>query len=233
MSSEQTSFMASNSEQANQSQTSNMTPEQEHNTRVMASDIQRFYECVRREKHVFRRCFSHYEINLAKFLEPHCTLFKNERNWPENWQDNERDLMDDLKTFRHMAKHLLQQWTRDAAAQIIAVRNTALNKLFTTEDVSLAAKLEPNPLDGKVGPLDWTQSEMSFDKMLSKFRFLANDMLQGMIGGPTMERPGHPWTRMEGFDALNFMIKDAEDHYSEDEEEDLFEDEIVPFYGFY
>ncbi|KAF4487791.1 hypothetical protein FAGAP_11356 [Fusarium agapanthi] len=202
MFSEQTSLMVSNSEQTNQSQTSNMTPEQEHNTRVMACDIQRFYEC-------------------------------NERNWPENWQDNERDLMDDLKTFRHMAKHLLQQWTRDVAAQILSVRNTALNKLFTTEDVSLAAKLEPNSLEGKVGPLDWAQSELAFDKTLSKFRFLANDMLQGMKGGPTMERPGHPWTRIEGFDVLNLMIKNVEDPDYEDEEEDLFEDDIVPFYGFY
>lgn len=132
-----------------------------------------------------------------------------------------------------MAKQFLQQWTRDVAAQILSVRNTALNKLFTPEDVSLATKLGPNSLNGKVSPLDWTQSEMSFDKTLSKFRFLANDMLQGMKGGPTMERPGHPWTRMEGFDVLNLMIRKAEDPHYEDEEEEAFEDEIVPFYGFY
>ncbi|RKL28280.1 hypothetical protein BFJ72_g12511 [Fusarium proliferatum] len=197
MSHEQTSLVAPNLDQMNQTET-NMTPEEKLNTRIMACDIQRFYECVRREKHVFRRWFSHYEINLAKFLEPHCTLFKDERNWPE-----------------------------------ACVRNTALNKLFTAEDVSLATKLGPNSLNGKVGPLDWTQSEMSFDKTLSKFRFLANDMLQGMKGGPTMERPGHPWTRMEGFDVLNLMIRNAEDPHYEDEEEEAFEDEIVPFYGFY
>ncbi|WKT48431.1 hypothetical protein QSH57_013361 [Fusarium oxysporum f. sp. vasinfectum] len=140
MSYEQTSLMASNSEQTNRSQTpppqAKMTPEQEHNTRVMACDIQRFYECVRRDKHVFRRWISHYEINLAKFLEPHCTLFKNERNWPETWLENERDLMNDLKTFRRIAKQLLQQWTRAVAAQILSVRNTALSKLFTAEDFS-------------------------------------------------------------------------------------------------
>ncbi|KAF5232521.1 hypothetical protein FANTH_12938 [Fusarium anthophilum] len=235
MSFEQTSIMAPTLDKINLTPRTEatMTSEQERKTRIMACDIQRFYECVQREKHVFRRWFSHYEINLAKFLEPHCTLFKDERNWPEAWFDKEQELINDLKTFRHMAKQLLQQWTRDVAAQILSVRNTALNKLFTAEDVSLAAKLEPNPLDGKVGPLDWTQSEMSFDKTLSKFRFLANDMLQGMKGGPTMERPGHPWTRMEGFDVLNFMIKKAEDPDYEDEEEDLFEDEIVPFYGVY
>ncbi|KAF5572409.1 hypothetical protein FPANT_13097 [Fusarium pseudoanthophilum] len=227
MSYAQTSLMAPNLDQTN------MTPEQERNTCIMACDIQRFYECVRREKHVSRRWFSHYEINLAKFLEPHCTLFKDERNWPEAWFDNERELINDLKTFRHMAKQLLQQWTRDVAAQILSVRNTALRKLFTAEDVSLAAKLEPSSMDGKAGPLDWTQSQMSFDKTLSKFRFLANDMLQGMKGGPTMERPGHPWTRMEGFDVLNFMIKDAEDPDYQSEEEELFDDEIVPFDGFY
>ncbi|KAG9498420.1 hypothetical protein J7337_009225 [Fusarium musae] len=232
MSYEQTCLMASNLDQMKQTEM-NMTPEEERNTRIMACDIQRFYECVRREKHASRRWFSHYEINLAKFLEPHCTLFKDERNWPEAWFDNERELINDLKTFRHMGKQLLQQWTRDVAAQILRVRNTALSKLFTAEDVSLAAKLEHSSLEGKVGPLDWTQSEMSFDKTLSKFRFLANDMLQRMKGGPTMERPGHPWTRMEGFDVLNFMIKDAEDPDYEYEEEDLFEDEIVPLDGFY
>lgn len=242
MSYEQTNLMASNSEQTNQSQTpppqANKTPEQEHNTRVMACDIQRFYECVRWDKHVFRRWISHYEINLAKFLEPHCTLFKNERNWPETWLENERDLMNDLKTFRRMAKQLLQQWTRAVAAQILSVRNTALSKLFTAEDFSLAVELEPSPpLDGKAGPLDWTQSELTFDKSLSKFRFLANDMLQGMKGGPTMERPGHPWTRMKGFDVLNLMIKNAEDSVNEDDGEDMrdgeWDDEIVPFHGFY
>ncbi|KAF5548356.1 multidrug resistance [Fusarium phyllophilum] len=237
MSYEQTSLMACNWEQTKQSQSptsqASITPEQEHNTRIMACDIQRFYECVRREKHVFRRWFSHYEINMAKFLEPHCTLYENERNWPEAWFDSERELINDLKAFRLMAKQLLQQWTRAVAAQILSVQNTALSKLFTAEDVSLAVKLEPNLLDSKAGPLDWTQSEMSFDKTLSKFRFLANDMLQGMKGGPTMERPGHPWTRLEGFNVLNFMIKDAEDPDYEYEEEDLFEDEIVPFYGFY
>ncbi|CVL00423.1 uncharacterized protein FMAN_09874 [Fusarium mangiferae] len=232
MSYEQTSLVAPNLHQMNQTET-NMTPEAKLNTRIMACDIQRFHDCVRREKHVFRRWFSHYEINLAKFLEPHCTLFKDERNWPEAWFDNERELINDLKNFRQMAKQILQQWTRDVAAQILSVRKTALNKLFTAEDVSLAAKLKPSQLKGKAGPLDWTQSEMSFNKTLSKFRFLANDMLQGMKGGPTMERPGHPWTRMEGFDVLNLMIKNAEDPQYEDEEEDLFEDEIVPFYGFY
>ncbi|KAG4283222.1 hypothetical protein FPRO06_09895 [Fusarium proliferatum] len=232
MSHEQTSLVAPNLDQMNQTET-NMTPEEKLNTRIMACDIQRFYECVRREKHVFRRWFSHYEINLAKFLEPHCTLFKDERNWPEAWFDNERELINDLKTFRRMAKQFLQQWTRDVAAQILSVRNTALNKFFTAEDVSLAAKLEPNPLVSNAGPLDWTQSEMSFDKTLSKFRFLANDMLQGMKGGPTMERPRHPWARMEGFDVLNLMIRNAEDPHYEDEEEEVFEDEIVPFYGFY
>ncbi|RBA18483.1 hypothetical protein FPRO05_10776 [Fusarium proliferatum] len=232
MSHEQTSLVAPNLDQMNQTET-NMTPEEKLNTRIMACDIQRFYECVRREKHVFRRWFSHYEINLAKFLEPHCTLFKDERNWPEAWFDNERELINDLKTFRRMAKQFLQQWTRDVAAQILSVRNTALNKLFTAEDVSLATKLGPNSLNGKVSPLDWTQGEMSFDKTLSKFRFLANDMLQGMKGGPTMERPGHPWTRMEGFDVLNLMIRNAEDPHYEVEEEEAFEDEIVPFYGFY
>ncbi|CZR40685.1 uncharacterized protein FPRO_10274 [Fusarium proliferatum ET1] len=232
MSHEQTSLVAPNLDQITQTET-NMTPEEKLNTRIMACDIQRFYECVRREKHVFCRWFSHYEINLAKFLEPHCTLFKDERNWPEAWFDNERELINDLKTFRRMAKQFLQQWTRDVAAQILSVRNTALNKFFTAEDVSLAAKLEPNPLVSNAGPLDWTQSEMSFDKTLSKFRFLANDMLQGMKGGPTMERPGHPWTRMEGFDVLNLMIRNAEDPHYEDEGEEVFKDEIVPFYGFY
>ncbi|KAF5659832.1 hypothetical protein FCIRC_12328 [Fusarium circinatum] len=235
MSSEQTGIMAPTLDKTNLTPRTEatMTSEQERNTRIMACDIQRFYECVQREKHVFRRWFSHYEINLAKFLEPHCTLFKDERNWPEAWFDKERELIDDLKTFRHMAKQLLKQWTRDVAAQILSVRNTALNKLFTAEDVSLATKLEPNPLDGKVGPLDWAQSEIAFDKTLSKFRFLANDMLQEMKGGPTMERPGHPWTRMEGFDVLNLMIKNAEEPKYEDDEEYLFEDEIVPFYDFY
>ncbi|KAF5983258.1 hypothetical protein FCOIX_3345 [Fusarium coicis] len=232
MSYEQTCLMASNLDPMKQTEM-NMTPEEERNTRIMACDIQRFYECVRREKNVFRRWFSHYEINLAKFLEPHCALYKNERNWPETWFDSERELINDLNTFRQMAKQLLQQWTRDLAAQILSVRNTALNKLLTAEDVSLAAKLEPSSLDGKVGPLDWTQSEISFDKTLSKFRFLANDMLQEKKGGPTMERPGHPWTRMEGFDVLNLMIKEAEDPHYEYEEDDMFEDEIVPFDGFY
>ncbi|PNP79471.1 hypothetical protein FNYG_07087 [Fusarium nygamai] len=227
--------MASSLDQTNQVPRTEvtMTPEQERNTRIMACDIQRFYECVRREKHVLRRWFYHYEINLAKFLEPHCTLYKDERNWPETWFDSERELINDLKVFRRMAKQLLQQWIRDVAVQILSVRNTALSKLFTAKDFALAAKFEPNPLNGKVGPLDWTQSEMTFDKTLSKFRFLANDMLHEMKGGPTMERPGHPWTRMEGFDVLNFMIKDAEDPDYEYEEDDLFEDEIVPFHGFY
>ncbi|KAF5638999.1 hypothetical protein F52700_4269 [Fusarium sp. NRRL 52700] len=235
MSDEQTSIMASTLDKTNKTPRTeaNMTPEQERNTRIMACDIQRFYECVRREKHVSRRRFSHYEITLANFLEPHCTLFKDERNWPEAWFDNERELINDLKTFRQMAKQLLQQWTRDVAAQIRSVRDTALNKLFTAEDVSLAVKLEAEPLGVKVGPLDWTQREMSFDNTLSRFRFLASDMLQEMKGGPTLERPGHPWARMEGFDVLNQIIKNWEEPEYEDDEEDLFDDEIVPFYGFY
>ncbi|KAF4435582.1 multidrug resistance [Fusarium acutatum] len=209
MSYEQTSLMASNLDQTNQAPRTeaNMTPEQERNTRIMACDIQRFYEYVQREKHVFRRWFSYYGINLATFLEPYCTLFKNERKWPEAWFDNEHELVNGLKTFQHMAKQLLQQWKQDVAAQILSVRNTALSRLFTAEDVSLAAKLEPNPLEGKAASLERAQSELAFDKTLSKFRFLADEMLQGMEGGPTIERPGHPWTRMEGFDVLNLMIK--------------------------
>ncbi|KAH7202370.1 hypothetical protein DER44DRAFT_887369 [Fusarium oxysporum] len=215
MSYEQTSLMASNSEQTNQSQTpppqANMTPEQEHNTRVMACDIQRFYECVRRDKHVFRRWISHYEINLAKFLEPHCTLFKNERNWPETWLENERDLMNDLETFRRMAKQLLQQWTRAVAAQILSVRNTAISKLFTAEDFSLAVKLEPSPhWTAKLAP--WTGHRVN------------SPLIRGMKGGPTMERPGHPWTRMKGFDVLNLMIKNAEDPVNEEDGEDMRDD---------
>jgi hypothetical protein len=238
MSQEQTSLMASNSQQTKQSQTpqpqANMTPEQEHNTRVMACDIQRFYDFVRRYKRVSRRWFTHYEINLARFLEPHCTLFENERKWPETWLENEQDLINDLKAFRPKAKQLLQQWIRAVAVQILGVQNTALSKIFTPEDVALAAKLEPTPsLGHKVGPLDWTQRERDFDRSLSKFRFLANDMLQELKGGPTLERPGHPWTRMKGFDVLNFMIKDAEEPQYENEEEYMWDDEIVPFYGFY
>ncbi|KAF4342776.1 hypothetical protein FBEOM_3298 [Fusarium beomiforme] len=111
---ENTSSMVENDQQTNQShaqklEVTQITPEEERATRVMACDIQRFYNYVRQSKNPLRKSFTHYEIALARFIEPTCSITNDWCQWPDTWLDGQDDLERDLEAFCPKAKHLLQQ----------------------------------------------------------------------------------------------------------------------------
>ncbi|KAF9773684.1 hypothetical protein IL306_008465 [Fusarium sp. DS 682] len=238
MSAERNAILAArNTESPAQSQTlqvqeNTMTPEEEADTRLMACNIQRFYDYVRPNKHPMRRYFTHYEINLARFLEPTCSLVTDMQSWPPTWRENSHDLVRDLAAFCLKAKQLLQHWTCSVAFQIHILDGSTLGDTFKPEERELAAELMAHRsidmTQVEFWPISWKDKHV-YENTLSKFRFLGGDMMQEIKGGPTMEKPGHEWTRMEGFDVLNRMIKEEEDPDDEWEEEDHWDDEIIPF----